>query len=167
MTPLNSSVKMSPYEERDSFIESKGTATSDGVKPGRARGAHGPRGWDVGRTLAAAGTETSGSIPTGGGCCHSPWQSRSTAGPPYPRRHQEAGSGPGPRSLSGVEPLPPAGAIGGAGGADAKPFFPVAHLHLSLVICALSAELKLDSVSTGTSALAGGLLPRFLFRHCL
>jgi len=34
---LGEYVKMSPYEKEDSFIEPRGTATSDGLKPGRGR----------------------------------------------------------------------------------------------------------------------------------
>jgi len=38
MTHLNVSVKLSPYEEGDSFIEQQGTTTIDGPEPGTGRG---------------------------------------------------------------------------------------------------------------------------------
>ena len=41
MTPINGSVKMSPYEKGDNFIEPEGAAAIDGVEPGRARRPHG------------------------------------------------------------------------------------------------------------------------------
>jgi hypothetical protein len=37
MTPLNGSVKMSPCEKGDDFVESEGARAIDGIEPGRAK----------------------------------------------------------------------------------------------------------------------------------
>ena len=52
MTPVNGSVKMSPHEKGDSFIEPEGAAALDGIEPGRGRRPHGEGGCGVGWTIS-------------------------------------------------------------------------------------------------------------------
>jgi hypothetical protein len=68
MTPLTVSVKMSPYEKGDSFIERERTATVVGVEPDHEKGNHRRGGGHANRGFSASTTKTAGSVPGGGGC---------------------------------------------------------------------------------------------------
>ena len=72
------SVKLSPYEEGDSFLEQARAATTDGPQPSDRWGDDRPRGSERAGTLGAAGATAAGSVSKGGSRCFSPWQSRTS-----------------------------------------------------------------------------------------
>ena len=70
MTPLNVSVKMSPHEKGDSYIEREGTATVVSTEQDHAKGNHRRGGSHAHRGFCASTTKTAGSVPGGGSDIH-------------------------------------------------------------------------------------------------
>lgn len=88
-SPVSVSVKMSPHDKGDSFIERQGAAATGGTEPSAHRGVDWRRRAGLDGDFLASAASTAGSISSRGSCCPGAREPRATAGPHHSRRRED------------------------------------------------------------------------------
>ena len=114
MAHLNVSVKLSPYEEGDSFIEQQGTTTIDDPEPGTGRGVDRRGSSRLDERLRAPDATIDGSVSEGGSRCPGAWEPRTPTCPRPCRSGEGAGGRSRPDDVRRVQLRPSSRPLGRA-----------------------------------------------------